>query len=189
MKRLASLFLFLCAISSTVLADGGRASDNTDADQAGEVTTPIAPAKTKDLRSRRVAIIGGGIGGSFVSKYLTDYDENCKIDVIDVFEPSPMSTSESKTGVAVTAASSSEEVDTRPTWQGSRVSSVTLSDGTVVELGASIIYDGNKLAVEMLQGDPALSAGRPFYPGKEKASSEEGKTQKNGFGIYDGSGK
>ena len=191
MNRLAPLFLVLGAISFPGSADEGRAADATDADQLAEESSPIAPAKTKDSRSRRVAIIGGGIGGSFVSKYLTDYDENCKIDAIDIFEPSPMSTAKSEAGVAVTTSSlsSSEDIgETRPTWQGSRVSSVTLSDGTVVELGASIIYDGNKLAVEMLQGDANLSAGRPFYPGDQKAKSEEGKPQKNGFGIYDGDG-
>ena len=192
MKRLASLFLVLGVISSTASADEGRAADATDADQLAAESSPIAPAKTKDFRSRRVAIIGGGIGGSFVSKYLTDNDENCKIDTIDIFEPSPMSSTKSEAGVAVTAASSSSsssvEGEIRSTWQGSRVSSVTLSDGTVVELGASIIYDGNKLAVEMLQGDPNLSPGRPFYPGDQKTKSEEGKPQKNGFGIYDGEG-
>ena len=188
MKRLASLFLSLVTLYFAASADEGRAADGTDADQLAAESSPIAPAKTKDSRSRRVAIIGGGIGGSFVSKYLTDYDEKCKIDTIDIFEPSPMSTTVSEVGVAVTAAPTSEESEIRPTWQGSRVSSVTLSDGTVVELGASIIYDGNKLAVEMLQGDPNLSAGRPFYPGDQKAKSEEGKPQKNGFGIYDGGG-
>jgi len=173
----------VCLLLST-----GVLSSVSDADADQAVTSPISPAKTKDSRSRRIAIIGGGIGGSFVSKYLTDYDEQCKIDAIDIFEPSPMSTAQSEAGVPVTAASSSSEDKIRPWWQGSRVSSVTLSDGTVVELGASIIYDGNKLAVEMLQGDPFLSAGKPFYPGEQKAKSEEGKPTKNGFGIYNGDG-
>mmetsp|Transcript_12999 Transcript_12999/g.28112 ORF Transcript_12999/g.28112 Transcript_12999/m.28112 type:complete len:607 (-) Transcript_12999:27-1847(-) len=138
-------------------------------------------------RPRRIAIIGGGISGSFCAKYLVDYDERCLLDAVDIYEPSSMNMSAAlKPGVPVTDAAGSA---TRQTWQGSRVSSITLSDGTIVELGASIIYDGNKLAVQMLEGDSTLSAGRPFYPGKEKAKSEEGRPIKSGFGIYNGNGE
>lgn len=106
---------------------------------------------------------------------------------VDICEPSPMDISKANAGVPVTDAN--DGTATRGTWQGSRVSSITLSDGTIVELGASIIYDGNKLTVQMLEGDSTLSAGKPFYPGKEKAEKEKGKSIKAGFGIYDGNGE
>jgi hypothetical protein len=44
---------------------------------------------------------------------------------------------------------SSSSSNTHPLdWQGSRVASATLLDGSVVELGALIVYDGNSLVMK-----------------------------------------
>ena len=120
----------------------------------------------------RVAIIGGGISGTFAAKYLAEYDvhhrsssppgadadadadggadtiiRDCLLDEIVVYDISPPPASFAHgnyTDTVDTVDSSSKahhsSSDPRPhNWQGSRVSSITLQDGSVVELGASII--------------------------------------------------
>ncbi len=161
----------------------------------------------------RVAVIGGGISGTFTTKYLAEYDvlhrssspptddgsdtttsRDCLLDEIIVYDVSPPSTSfaeENRTDamtnsyakVQYSSSSSSSSSDPRPlNWQGSRVSSVTLMDGSVVELGASIIYEGNQLVVDMINGDPTrLKRGKPNGIGKDV--TEDGPS---GFGIYHG---
>lgn len=154
----------------------------------------------------KVAIIGGGISGTFAAKYLSELDVNhrstaasssserdCLLDEIVVYDTSPPPTSGFPHGNSTKPQSSSEPGPQN--YQGSRVSSITLQDGSVVELGASIIYEGNQLVVEMMKGngDPAarLKRGRPNGIGKdddnmEGKSTKTGKNAPSGFGIYHG---
>jgi prenylcysteine oxidase/farnesylcysteine lyase len=151
----------------------------------------------------RIAVIGGGISGSFVTKYLSDFDvhgdangkdrERCLIDEIVVYDVSPPPSGFSddeqsnhngnNNGGDVVLSSS----DPRPeNWQGSRVSAITIED-TVIELGASIIYDGNQLVVDMMNGDPD-NVERDEPMGTSKKEEEEGISsgEPYGFGIYHG---
>lgn len=142
----------------------------------------------------RIAIVGGGISGTFAAKYLTEYDvsskrDNCSIDEIVVFDISPQATDQTSKDEVVASSS-----DPRPQhWQGSRVASLTLADGSVIELGASIIYSGNQLVVDMMSGDPDLVKGKPMGLG-QKATNDKGMSfdlksdnkQPSGFGIYHG---
>ena len=119
--------------------------------------------------AQKIAVIGGSISGAFTTKYLADYDEKCSISCIHVYEPNPVH------GLTKTSDYPRED------WQGSRLNSLQLSDGTIVELGASIMHFGNPLVLEMIHGDPRLKTTRPFDTGKEEESFE------GGFGIFDGS--
>ena len=159
----------------------------------------------------KVAIIGGGISGTFTAKYLAEFDANhrhrssndddsrdCLLDEIVVYDVSPpppgftnndvdvdISTTDSNKEQSSTSTkklqSSSEP---RPSnYQGSRVSSIKLQDGSVVELGASIIYNGNKLVVDMINNDPdRLKRIKPLGTGKEEKDNKK----TSGFGIYHG---
>lgn len=131
------------------------------------------------VHAQRIAVIGGGIGGSFVTKYLVDYDDGadkCNLDSITVFEPMPLK--------GPIDASSTIPDDS---WQGSRVQSVRLRDGTIVEVGASIGYKDFHLVIDMIRNDPNnLEIGRPFNTG---SSAEIDKDLRSGVGIYDGEGQ
>jgi hypothetical protein len=147
----------------------------------------------------KIAIIGGGISGTFTAKYLAEYDvhhrdakrSDCFIDEIAVFDVSPPPEEDNVNPQEVKSSS-----DPRPQhWQGSRVSSLTLQDGSVIELGASIIYSGNQLVVDMMAGDPEyLVKGKPMGLGKKSTDAQvvTSKTddtttnQPSGFGIYHG---
>lgn len=150
----------------------------------------------------RIAIIGGGISGSFAAKYLAEYDvshlqnpvsgqrrEHCLLDEIVVYDVSPPPLGFLSDEEKPIRMSNNEDIlqsssDPRPkNWQGSRVSSITLKD-TVVELGASIIYDGNQLVVDMMTGDPDnLVRVDPITEEQE----ENGEINAPyGFGIYHG---
>ena len=125
-------------------------------------------ASEESKPSKRIAVIGGGISGSFVTKYLSDYDADCSLD-ITVFDPPPSKNN-----------------------QGSRVSSHALADGTVVELGASIVFGGNKLVNEMIEGsvgivdedgnDEELRKTKPHSDGVDSDDPEI----RNGLGIFNG---
>ena len=115
----------------------------------------------KDAPYSRIAIIGGGIGGTFAAKYLSDYDDKCLLD-ITLFNP-----------------------DESPGDQGSRVSSFALDDGTMIELGASIIFEGNRLVNEMIDGDDELVKTKPHSPGPERNDSDRDDV-KTGMGVYNG---
>ena len=52
-------------------------------------------------------------------------------------------------------------------YQGSRVPTLSLSDGTSIEFGISIIYEGNTLIMEMIRNDPTLQVGEPHVPKNE----------------------
>ena len=116
----------------------------------------------------KVAIIGGGISGTFTAKYLAEYDANhqsssndddsrdCLLDEIVVYDVSPpppgfkndddndndgISTNSNKEQSSTSTKKLQSSSEPRPSnFQGSRVSSIKLQDGSVVELGASIIY-------------------------------------------------
>ncbi|KAL9187657.1 hypothetical protein ACHAXT_006035 [Thalassiosira profunda] len=151
----------------------------------------------------RVAIIGGGISGSFAAKYLADYDSNhrgdggnardCLLEEIVVYDvsPPPAGFSDAETSNAESDGLRSTSDPRPPNYQGSRVASVTLQDGSVVELGASIIYEGNRLVVDTINGDPArLKKGKPMGTGKkDPAADGKGKRAPKGLGIYHGDGE
>ena len=130
-----------------------------------------ARSESKESKPTRIAVIGGGISGSFVTKYLTDYDLDCSLD-ITVFDPPPSKDN-----------------------QGSRVASYTLHDGTVIETGGSIIFGGNKLVNDMIDGSIGLvdengidESLQKTLPHTDGADSDDPET-KNGLGVYDGTSK
>lgn len=119
----------------------------------------------------KVAIIGGGISGSFTAKYLSDYDHKCTMTEFHLFEPNPV-----KGPTKVSDVSSMD-------WQGSRVETLQLKDGSIIELGASIAYMCNPLIVDMINGDPALKRTRPFDTTK---GGDDEELPEGGLGIYGG---
>eukprot|EP00980_Cylindrotheca_fusiformis_P021364 scaffold8240_cov133-Cylindrotheca_fusiformis.AAC.9 len=122
--------------------------------------------------SIRIGVIGGGISGSFVSKYLVDYDLDCSLEELNIFDPNPL-------GEIATKEKSSDS-----DWQGSRVGTYQLEDGRIVELGASVITDQFKFIIEMAEGGN-LTVGEPFT-----TASVEGDSGKlEGMAIYDGDGE
>ncbi len=127
---------------------------------SGFLLRRISSSEDDHSTRKRIAIIGDGVGGSFTSKYLADYDSECLLD-ITIY------------GIR------DNEND-----QGSRVSSLTLDDGTVVELGASIIFEGNRLVSEMIDGDDTLKKVEPHSPGRHRETETE--RMNEGMGIYDG---
>ena len=138
---------------------------------------------TRGKKSPRIAVIGGGIAGTFVSKYLVDYDTSCLVDSLTLFDPT----------FSPDGTNIYEESET--TLQGGRVSSMILDDGAVVELGASIIFSGNKLVSEMVDADPTLVRAGPHAntppkeqdePQQEEEHGTEKKPSTKGFGIWDG---
>jgi len=148
--------LALTIISSTTIA----------VPVAGEVD-PDGKAKTK-TKDIKIAIIGGGISGSFTAKYLADYDDECLLD-ITIFDP-PSDETAQQSGSSV---------------QGSRVSSLKRDDNSVVELGASIVFDGNKLVLEMIDGDDELVKVAPHSP-RPLVEGQVDDAINKGMGIYNG---
>lgn len=188
------------------------------------------PQTIKKKKKIKIAIIGGGVSGSFVSKYLTDYDASCNsidsITLLDPFTYFPSSSHdpqqepsiqiiptymqqqedimERNTKEFLPSSSSSKQRQRRrvrlestdldnheilplssssskdpasqpsPYNQGGRVSTLILSDGnntTTVELGASIIYQGNTLVMEMIRNDPTIQLGDPHHSSSLSSSS------------------
>jgi len=133
-----------------------------------QFSVSAAKSKSKESKPTRIAVIGGGISGSFVTKYLSDYDGDCSLD-ITVFDPPPSSDN-----------------------QGSRVASHTLEDGTVVETGGSIIFGDNRLVNDMIDGsigmtdeegnDISLHKTLPHTDGIDSDDPEI----RNGLGVFDG---
>lgn len=122
---------------------------------------------------QRIAVIGGGISGTFVSKYLADFDKKCSLHEIVIFDPMPL-------GEATKQSSGASDFG-----QGSRVASVRLKDGSVVEIGASVFYSGFYLIMDMIGGDPALTIGAAFNNG---SSIDLDPNLRSGMGIYSGKG-
>jgi prenylcysteine oxidase/farnesylcysteine lyase len=127
-------------------------------------------------QKQNIAIIGGGISGTFTAKYLSDYDsENCMIESLTIFDPFPI-------GEPTSLSDSQDEA-----WQGNRISSLQLDDGRVVEIGASVFHEANRLVKEMITNDPNnnLEMGRPFNVGKEVKDIPT----RQGLGVYAGDGE
>ncbi len=140
---------------------------------------------------KRVAIIGGGISGTFATKYMAEYDIHCEIESLTIFEPYCIQDcdqlKQTSTSVGVTPKTAFSKTD--ELGQGSRVANVKLSDDTVVEIGASVVYSGNKLVVDMIQESPGLVKAQPFHPARNKKKIEQGQTDPSGLGIYKGNQK
>ena len=114
--------------------------------------------------AQRVAVIGGGISGTFVARYLTDFDPGCKLE-LTLYDPSPL-------GEYTTKSTSNE-------GQGSRVATLQLEDGRLVELGASIVSEKFFFIREMATAGN-LSTIPPFQTGFDESGLN------TGFLIYDG---
>ncbi|GKY99382.1 hypothetical protein MPSEU_000892900 [Mayamaea pseudoterrestris] len=124
--------------------------------------------------AQRIAVIGGGISGSFVTKYLSDLDKNCTLSAITIFEPLPLNGP-----ISVNQSANDNE-------QFSRVQSIRLNDGTIVEIGASIAYKDFHLVTEMIRNDHSLRLARPFSTGNDDDMSHP--AIRHGMGIYSGNG-
>jgi prenylcysteine oxidase/farnesylcysteine lyase len=131
------------------------------------------------VEATKIAIIGGGISGSFAAKYLADYDENCVLESITIFEEFPVTdcVRSNRTTIHSTNATSLESPR-----QGSRVASFQSENGLIVELGASVLYKRFYLVSDMIR-EGLLEIGPPFCTGKEDPDL------RSGIGIYDGNGK
>lgn len=139
------------------------------------VPTPTASEESTTTKTT-VAIIGGGVAGTFTSKYLVDYNaEKCLLESITIFDPNPI-------GQETKASTTPNTMD----WQGSRVAAMKLPDGRVVELGASVFHEANQLLKDMIgNADPELELGGPFHTGKEGPDHPT----RQGLGIYHGDGE
>ena len=114
--------------------------------------------------------VGGGISGTFVTKYLTDYDDDCKLECLTLFDPLPL-------GQYIT-----KDTPNDPSWQGSRIGTYRLEDGRIVELGASIMTDSFSYILEMARAGN-LTIGKPFATGVPDENIREGMV------IYSGNGE
>ena len=123
---------------------------------------------------QNIAVIGGGISGTFTAKYLVDYDKDCHLDALTVFDPKPI-------GEPTNLSEDGQDVE----WQGNRIASIQLEDGRVVEIGASVFHEANQLVQEMIRNDPTLEIGRPFNIGKNGKEI----SARQGLGIYSGDGE
>jgi Prenylcysteine lyase len=132
--------------------------------------------------AKKIAVIGGGISGTFVTKYLVDHDPECKLESITIFESQPVNgTVRKEDDSSATSATSATSAE----YQHSRVWSLELDDGAVVELGASILYKGFYLVLDMIRAG-GLELGEPFNTGKELDPDES--ALRTGMGIYTGNG-
>jgi len=128
-----------------------------------------------DDTNYKIAVLGGGVSGSFVTKYLVDYDINCSLE-INVFDPwIPKSRNDNEND------RNSDELYDSSLGQGSRVSSWTFPDGRTVELGASVIFEGNRLVNEMIDGDPNLIKVPAYSTGGYNSTDN---VQHDEFGIF-----
>lgn len=125
------------------------------------------------IDAQRIAVIGGGISGTFFTKYLVDHDVNCRLESITLYEPLPY-----KGPLDATTAADDD-------WQGSRVQSIRLADGTVVELGASIGFKEFHLVLDLIRADEELQIGPPINTG----SGVNDTGLRDGMGIYEGDGQ
>ena len=141
----------------------------------------VAAAKTRT--KTKIAIIGGGISGSFVTKYLTDYDNtNCGLD-ITIYDP--YHTGIENENEDENENDVDEETQNIQNQQGSRVSSYILKDGTVVERGASILFSGNQLVNDMIDSSFDLDDDKHKLIRIQPHGSDAGS---GGMAIYNGNG-
>ena len=162
---------------------------------------------SNNSNAQRIAIIGGGISGTFCSKYLIDHvgssassSNGCSLlDSITIFDPEPIGRiiqqdDESK--------DDNEQNSDQPYYQGSRIAPLQLKSNSgnqiTIELGASIgYYKGFKYVLEMAKSGN-LEVGKPFTTGNNKSGtdssnddgSEDGerkvRKKRNGMAIYNG---
>lgn len=116
----------------------------------------------------KIAIVGGGVSGTFVSRYLADYDQECLLESITLYDPLPV-------GEYTTKASGIND----SSWQGNRVATLKLDDGRLVELGASILSPKFRFVKEMAEAGN-LTMGSPFQTGLPEPNMN------TGFLIYSG---
>lgn len=124
------------------------------------------------VKSQRIAVIGGGISGTFVTRYLTEFDTGCAFESITLFDPLPL-------GEVVTENSSGKD----DSWQGSRVSTLQFNDGRIIELGASIMTDKFVLIKEMAAAGN-LTLQPPFATGLDEPGLRDGMLIYNGKGDF-----
>jgi hypothetical protein len=132
----------------------------------------LASAEYGNSAKSKVAVIGGGIGGTFVTKYLVDYNKDlCTLEAVDIFDPTP------ELGRVIPL--DEEQND----WQGSRVANIKLKDGRIIEVGASIGHSAFHYILDMIKNDPRnITTGPPFDTGEKESL-------RSGLGIYDGEGR
>jgi prenylcysteine oxidase/farnesylcysteine lyase len=161
----------------------------------------------------RVAVIGGGIAGTFVSHYLAKYDTNCALGTLTLLDAGFPSMAAQKSNPQDAEDEDSDEDEDEDSdassksthkhntrkllqhHQGSRVSTYILpQDGTVIEVGASIVYDGNKLVSDMVDGDARLVKTPPMENTPPALSSNaiqakqrnHRRRRNKGFAIWNG---
>jgi prenylcysteine oxidase/farnesylcysteine lyase len=120
---------------------------------------------------QRIAVIGGGVSGTFVSKYLVDLDQDCSLDALTIYDPLPLGRPILKDKTP------NDDV----AQQGSRVGTFQMEDGRIIELGASIFSDKFKYIMEMAEAGN-LTMGKPFDTGVVDEHMRSGMAVFNGNG-------
>jgi prenylcysteine oxidase/farnesylcysteine lyase len=152
------------------------------------------------VHAQRIAVIGGGISGSFVTKYLMDYDQrtssssssssssSCMINVT-LFEPLLL-----EGPLILSHIPDYDDDNQNEQQQFSRVQSIQLDDGTIIELGASIAYKEFHYILDMMRDDPTLKMARAFSTGladddkEDDHDRDDANNKRDGMGIYNGHG-
>lgn len=127
--------------------------------------------------AKKIAIIGGGISGSFVANYLVEYDPGCTLESITVFEPQFVNRT-----IQPNDDNNNNNNNEWEEGQGSRVATLELPSGQKVELGASILFQNFHLVSEMIRKVGRLEICPPFH------TSIEDDNLRKGLGIYEGNG-
>jgi prenylcysteine oxidase/farnesylcysteine lyase len=194
--------------------------------------------QSKKLKKKQIAIIGGGISGTFLAKYLVDYDVNCTtFDTITIFEPDPVQgpirrKEEDDRTVASNNNNNNDRRNEKPNssspssshshHQSSRIASyemeievnhtqsstnhnatstnnnttttnTTTKTKIIIEVGASILYQGFHHVMEMIQQNndhpsllPPLQIGVPYTTGNTTIDTYI--HDPTSMGIYNGNG-
>ena len=146
-------------------------------------------------KKKKIAIIGGGISGTFLTKYLVDYDSNCTtFDTITIFEPNLVTGTirkdhQNKSNHQSSRIASYEmeiDIDTSAAGTKKNNESATSVQKIVIELGASILHKGFHLVMQMIHNDPNLRMGLPYTTGNEDIDHQI--LDPSSMGIYNGNG-
>jgi len=139
------------------------------------------------VKGQKIAIIGSGVSGSFTAKYLVDYDTECSLEQIDIFDVVLPPVEEVGLGEHNNNNhKTTDELTSSEYFQGGRVASLKLGDGTIVELGASVAFDGFYFVSQMLK-QAKIQTGRPFHTGTIH-DLQTTQDLRIGMGIYNGNG-
>jgi prenylcysteine oxidase / farnesylcysteine lyase len=162
----------------------------------------------KQNKKKKIAIIGGGISGTFVTKYLVDYDVHCNtFDTITIFDKYPVNSTITKSDVqkkyqgsriasyemnittTTAAAAANDGVDTAEveTNTTSSTTASTTSSTIVIEVGASILHRDFHHVIEMIQNDTSIQIGVPFTTGDDSIDNQM--NDPSSLGIYNGYGQ